>query len=241
VGFAPALGSFSMRLLSCSMPLSLLLLFLSATGLMAQGTRPTGPVPPPIPLPHPEISPPDFPAATITPWWLVVLGILMGLGLLALLVWYAFLPKAVRPPSFQAPLKRAMEALHSLRGRVHEMAPSEVAHDVSLIIRTYLQHSYSMPAPYRTTEEIYNSPGMATREPLKHRFEPVAVFYDQVEFAAHPRTVTDSEGLVDAALEALNEEQRLMMAQPALLTSPALRSSGPPPLPPRIPPPVTNP
>jgi hypothetical protein len=171
----------------------------------------------------------------------VAFGILMGLGLLALLVWYALLPKPVRPPSLQAPLKRAMESLQSLRGRVQEMAPSEVAHDVSLIIRTYLQHSYAVPAPYRTTEEIYNSPAMSTREPLKHRFEPVAVFYDQVEFAPHPRTVADSEGLVDAALEALMEEQRLMMAQPALLTAPIVKSSGPPPLPPRIPPPVANP
>ncbi|HSI62961.1 MAG TPA: hypothetical protein VLE43_07570 [Candidatus Saccharimonadia bacterium] len=214
---------------------------MSATGLMAQGTRPTGPAPPPVPLPHPEISPPDFPAVTITPWWLVVLGILMGLGLLALLVWYALLPKPVKAPSLQAPLKRAMESLQSLRGRVQEMAPSEVAHDVSLIIRTYLQHSYAVPAPYRTTEEIYNSPAMSTREPLKHRFEPVAVFYDQVEFAPHPRTVADSEGLVDSALEVLAEEQRLMMAQPALITSPVFRTNGPPPLPPRIPPPVANP
>ncbi|RBP36566.1 hypothetical protein DES53_1165 [Roseimicrobium gellanilyticum] len=203
--------------------------------VMAQTPAPPGAPTQSVPLPHPDIASPEFPSPTLTPWWLVVGGIAMGLGLLALLVWYAFLPRSVRPPSLRhAPLKGAIDSMEALRRRVPEMAPSEVAHDVSLIIRMYLQQSYAVPAPYRTTEEIYRSAELSTREPLKNRFEPVAVFYDQVEFARHPRTVADSEGLVDAALEALREEQRLM-AQPALIapvfTPPAL----PPPLPPSPP------
>jgi hypothetical protein len=202
---------------------------------MAQTPAPPGAPTQSVPLPHPDIAPPDFVSPTFTPWWLVLGGIVMGLGLLALLVWFAFLPKTYRPPSLRhAPLKSAMESLEALRGRVHEMQPSEVAHDVSLIIRMYLQHSYSVPAPYRTTEEIYRSAALSTREPLKNRFEPVAVFYDQVEFAPRPRTVEDSEGLVEAALEALREEQKLL-AQPAFSVPVMKPSLSPPPLPPPAP------
>jgi hypothetical protein len=202
--------------------------------LMTPATLPAQIPPPPgtptqsVPLPHPEIASPEFPSRMITPWWLVVGGIVIGLLLVAALVWFAFLPKRHHPPSLRhAPLKTAMESLEALRSRVHEMSPSEVAHDVSLITRMYLQQSYAVPAPYRTTEELYHSAALETRVPLKHRFEPVSVFYDQVEFAPRPRTVADSEALVDTALEALREEQKLM-AQPAFV----IPSGGPPSLPP---------
>lgn len=215
--------------------LLLSLLLVQAPMAMAQTPAPPGAPTQSVPLPHPDIAPPDFASPTFTPWWLVVGGIVGGLGLLALLVWFAFLPKTHRPPSLRhAPLKSAMESLEALRGRVQEMQPSEVAHDVSLIIRMYLQQSYAVPAPYRTTEEIYRSAALSTREPLKNRFEPVAVFYDQVEFAPRPRTVEDSEGLVEAALEALREEQKLM-TQPAFSVPVMQPVLPPPPLPPPAP------
>lgn len=209
-----------------------MVLISSAPVTMAQTPPPPGAPTQSVPLPHPEIAPPEFASPMLTPWWLVLAGIAMGMGLLALLVWFAFLPKPHRPPSLRhAPLRSAMESLEALRARVQEMQPSEVAHDVSLIIRTYLEQSYAVPAPYRTTEEIYRSTALSTREPLKNRFEPVAVFYDQVEFAPRPRTVADSEGLVEAALEALREEQKLM-AQPALSFPVTGSAVSPPSLPP---------
>jgi hypothetical protein len=201
---------------------------MTPAALPAQIPPPPGTPTQSVPLPHPDIASPEFPSRMVTPWWLVVGGIGMGLLLVAALVWFAFLPKRLRPPSLRhAPLKTAIESLEALRSRVQEMSPSEVAHDVSLIIRMYLQQSYAVPAPYRTTEELYYSAALETRVPLKNRFEPVSVFYDQVEFAPRPRTVADSETLVETALEALREEQKLM-AQPALIVP----SGGPPPLPP---------
>ncbi|QIF02143.1 hypothetical protein [Roseimicrobium sp. ORNL1] len=206
----------------------LLCWLMTPAALPAQIPPPPGTPTQSVPLPHPDIASPDFPSRMFTPWWLVVSGIVVGLLLVAALVWFALLPKRHRPPSLRnAPLKTAIESLEALRTRVHEMSPSEVAHDVSLIIRMYLQQSYAVPAPYRTTEELYHSAALDTRVPLKNRFEPVSVFYDQVEFAPRPRTVADSEALVETALEALREEQKLM-AQPAFV----IPTSGPPPLPP---------
>ncbi len=183
---------------------------------------------PPTDLPFPKIAGPGFhvePAST--PWWVVAAWVAGGLLLLGLLIFLGRLARRPPQPPPHAPLQHAIEALEILRPRVHELTPQEAAHDVSLIVRTYLQGKYGVPAPFRTTEEIYGSPSFSSREPLRERFEPVAAFHDRLEFAPQPRTVADSEALVDAALRALREEQHLLpqpLALPAAAAAPSSTS-----------------
>lgn len=185
-------------------------------------------------LPHPEIAPAGFeiPAPPAKPW-LLYAGIGLGVAGVALIAWLVLRYRKPATLAPHAPLKQALEAMEALRTRVDTLTPTEVAHDVSLIIRTYLEGRYAVPAPYRTTEEIYASQALATRAPLKERFEPVAVFYDRLEFARQPRTSKDSNALVDTALKALREEQD-RMTQP-------LSVSAPPPAPAQSPSPSSSP
>lgn len=228
-----------MRLSVLGLGLAMAACAMTPAALWAQGAAPG---PQLMPLPHPDIAAPDFPVNQPTPWWMVVGGILLGLLLTAGLLWLLLRERKPRPPAPHLPLKLAIESLESLRSRLDQSTPQEVAHEVSAILRDYLQLRYALPAPYRTTEEIYQSAAMASRQPLRERFEPVAMLYDRLEFAPRPSTAADSARLVDTALEALREEQK-QQAQPAAIPPPIPASTGPATIPamPLTPPPLTSP
>jgi hypothetical protein len=160
-----------------------------------------------MPLPHPEIPPPAVPPAPES-WWLLLAGILAAMLLVMLVVWLLFLRKSQASAEGVSPLKLALTRLGALQQELDHFPSYEIAHRVSVILRDYLQARYAVPAPYRTTQELYGERAIQARDGLRERFGPVAEFYDRLEFAPQPATRADSEMLIADALRALRDEKR---------------------------------
>lgn len=136
---------------------------------------------------------------------------LAGIGLLALFVfflWLLFRKRIVLPPILPPPLTQALARLENLRIQVDQILPSEVAHRVSVILREYQLGRYSLPAPYRTSEELYGHQADTGRPEMKERFAPLSAVYDRIEFAPATATKAESLDLIEAAVRALQEEKR---------------------------------
>jgi hypothetical protein len=178
-----------------------------------------------IPLPHPEIAPPVVPAEPMS-WWLPIAGIVTAVVLASLVVWLLFLRKSDTGSEAVSPLKLALGKLEELQQELDSLTSDELAHRVSVILREYLQARYGVPAPYRTTQELYGNSAIQAREGLRDRFGPVAEFYDRLEFAPQPASRDDSAKLIDEAARALKDEKRYVPG-----ASPPPLRKGPPPLP----------
>ncbi len=178
-----------------------------------------------IPLPHPEIAPPVVPTEPVS-WWLPIAGIVTAVVLGGLVLWLLFLRKSEAQAETVSPLKRALGRLEALQQELDSLTPDELAHRVSVILREYLQARYGVPAPYRTTQELYGNSAIQAREGLRDRFGPVAEFYDRLEFAPQPASRADSAKLIDEATRALQDEKRYVPG-----ASPPPLQKGPPPLP----------
>lgn len=159
------------------------------------------------PLPHPEIAKPVMLEPGISTW-IIVITVLTLLGLVILFLWLLFRKKSDTIPSSPPPLKHALERLERLRSQLEQLHPSEMAHQVSIILRDYQMGRYSLPAPYRTSEELYGVKSPVHREEIKQRFAPISAIYDRLEFDPIPATKADCIGLIEAAIQALHEEKR---------------------------------
>ena len=123
----------------------------------------------------------------------------------------------------------ALGRLDALKLELDRLTLDELAHRVSVILRDYLQARYGVPAPYRTTQELYGDSAIQAREGLRERFGPVADFYDRLEFAPQPATRADGEKLIEDAVRALGDEKRY---NPSSYPPPLqLARTAPPPLP----------
>ncbi|MBB5032171.1 DUF4381 family protein [Prosthecobacter vanneervenii] len=180
---------------------------LSASFFLAQFSGPP-------PLPHPELPAPDG-VSLPPPWWLPWLAVLVLAMLIALVVWLLVRPKQTPAPPLRQPWTSAFRALSDLRTRTQTVPPAEMSHRISQILRRYLQERYSVPAPARTTREIFDA--KAERQPglpltraqglWIERFEPVARLCDDMSFMPAPRTEEESLMLIDQALARLQEEK----------------------------------
>lgn len=168
----------------------------------------------PPPLPHPDLPPPDS-IDLPPPWWLPWLS-LLGLGLLILLVvWLLMRPKQPPPTPLRQPWTSAFRALSDLRTRIQSIPPQDMSHKISAILRRYLHERYAVPAPARTTHEIFD--GLLDRQPgipiprsqglWRERFEPVAHLCDEISFMPALRTEEESTMLIDQALARMQEEK----------------------------------
>lgn len=139
-------------------------------------------------------------------WWLILLLVAGGLGVLCILT--ALLLREAPPKGVLKipPLRIAFEELQKLRSRLDAFTPSEAAHQVSLILRSYQLDRYAVPAPYRTSEELYQEGRLQTRKELQERFTPLSVIHDRIAFAAQPSNRSEVEDLIDASIEALKTE-----------------------------------
>jgi hypothetical protein len=159
-------------------------------------------------LPHPDIPPPIVPVDTAWTWWILGAVLVVALLLFGLVLWLLFMRKPEQVAEPITPLKAALTRLESLQGEVNQLVPPEIAHRVSVIVRDYLQARYAVPAPFRTTEELYGASAIQAREGLRERFGPVAAFYDRIEFAPQPSTRDDCLLLIEEAVRALRDEKR---------------------------------
>ncbi len=160
-----------------------------------------------VPLPHPDIPPPVIPPEP-TAWGILWLEVLAVVALLGLLAWLLFLRRTAPAKESVSAIKLALTQLDELKEKLSAMAPDEVAHRVSVILRAYLQSRYAVPAPFRTTEELYGSEVIEARLGLRERFGPIAELYDRIEFSPQPATREDCARLIDEAAHVLKDEKR---------------------------------
>ncbi|CAN5912632.1 hypothetical protein BH11VER1_BH11VER1_18660 [soil metagenome] len=172
------------------------------------------------PLPHPDIAQPAMLEPGISPWVIALAGVGL-LSLFVLFLWLLFRKKVSLPPIQPPPLKQALERLERLRAQVDQLVPSEVAHQVSVILRNYQLGRYSLPAPYRTSEELYGNKATVERTEIKERFAPLSAIYDRIEFAPIPATKEESLDLIEAATLALQDEKRYQKPLMANIPPPA--------------------
>jgi hypothetical protein len=102
----------------------------------------------------------------------------------------------------------------------------EVGHRVSIILRQYLEDRYHIPAPARTTPELFakaadlpDTPRIASTGVLEVHtvkstaptkvvapFAPLAELWDRMAFAPLPATEKEALNLVEAAIQRLEED-----------------------------------
>jgi hypothetical protein len=163
--------------------------------------------PEPVPLPHPEIPPPVELAPGLS-FGFTLAAILVTLMLVVFVIWLLFKPKPIEVPPPIVPLKIALRALKDLKHRVGELPPPESSHQVSEILRSYFLQRYGVPAPFRTTPELFDGqPSNDMRSAWKQRFGPLATIYDEIAFAPLPATTAQATSLIESAISKLEEER----------------------------------
>jgi hypothetical protein len=170
---------------------------------------PGGPAEGPPPLPFPEIVPPPEVAVSLPLLWLAI-----GVLILLLALWFLikpFLGRAVLSvlPT-RRPLQAALRALRELRGRATVESPMAVGHAVSDILRVYYLDRYGVPAPFRTTEELFPTVHdvyeSSRRRHWREKFEPLALRYDALAYAPPHAGAQAALALVDEAIARLESE-----------------------------------
>ncbi len=161
-------------------------------------------------LPHPDLPAP----AQIVPglsWWGYAGVALVIIALLGLLLSLIFGKKTAPAPEPKRPLVTALRAMKDLRNKADVIAPADVGHRVSEILRTYYLDRYGIPAPFKTTEELFPH---ATRndEPLRRRmwrerFESLAELYDSLAYMPPAFSKNDALTLVENTISKLEEER----------------------------------
>lgn len=170
--------------------------------------------PGPAPLPHPGLPLPDK-VDLPPPWWIPWAACLALVLLTALVVFLLTRPKQTPAAPQRQPWSSAFKALNDLKARAQSIPPQDISHRVSQVLRRYLQERYAVPAPARTTNEIFEgTPDRLPGVPIprsqgiwRERFEPVARLCDDISFMPAPRTHEESVVLIDQALERMQEER----------------------------------
>lgn len=168
----------------------------------------------PAPMPHPELPPPDS-VQLPPPWWIPWAALLVLVLLLSLIIWLLIRPKEMPAAPLRQPWSSAFRALSELRTRIPSIPPQEMSHRISQILRRYLQERYAVPAPARTTHEIFDGkmerqtgmPVPRSQGVWRERFEPVAHLCDEISFMPALRTQEESTLLIDQALARMQEEK----------------------------------
>lgn len=174
-------------------------------GLYAQEAPGAEPQRPP-PLPQPEL--PDLPTVPeATPWLLLVSAGLVIAALAGLVIWLLFfLPKHPTLPSLPNARRKALKSLQELRAKAEKMPPPEVSSHVSQILRTYMLDRFGLPAPRRTTQEIF-APGSKAHGAVSPEFISVVQWCDEVSFMPQPSTVHQALDLIDSAVVRMEVER----------------------------------
>jgi hypothetical protein len=172
--------------------------------LFAQAQQPQGP--PLQPLPHPELPDPSLvlPGPDL---WVYILSGLLVLALTALIVWLLFRPVKVLLPPEPKPWTSAMNHLREILTQVSFKTPSQTAADVSETLRQYFLQRYKIPAPFRTSQELFQRQGIPATSLRLQKYESLADLWDQLAFAPSPSNHEEAANLVKQAIAYLEEER----------------------------------
>jgi len=165
------------------------------------------PAPPPLqPLPHPDLPEVILPPAPL-PVWIFIAGALLLVALLSLVFWLLLRPRAAVLPEPQKPWRVAMGALRELHGRAGSEPPGETSAQVSELLRRYFLDRYKIPAPFRTTHEIFHGDGIPATSQRLYKYASLAELWDQLSFAPVPSSATEAVALVEKAITYLEEDR----------------------------------
>lgn len=174
--------------------------------LLAQAPTP----PPPQPLPHPEL-PEVFLPPVPEPTWIYAVALLALVGLLALVLWLLLRPRQAGLPEPKRPWKKAMRALKELSSKARGLPPGEVSAQVSEILRRYFFDRYQIPAPFRTTHELFD--GASTQPvPRLQKYASLATLWDELSFAPAPASEEETMELLAKAISALEDDHPVQAA-----------------------------
>jgi hypothetical protein len=147
-----------------------------------------------------EIAPPvDY---SLVPPWVIYSGIIAGLALLGLLIWW-IRKRALRPKPVESPRTRALAALHRIAGEMETLTPYQFSIVVSDILRGYVTEQYNLPVTRQTSVEFLamlakSSPFSADEKSLLEDFLNRC---DLIKFARYDATPHDSRLLLEEATQ----------------------------------------
>lgn len=162
--------------------------------------------PPLQPLPHPEL--PDPALVTSGPeWWVYASAAGLVVILMGLVFWLLMRPARAAPPPMKKPYTAAMNRLRDILAKASQQPPARTAADVSETLRIYFHDRYKIPAPFRTTNELFVNGGIPATSPRLQRYAPLAELWDQLAFAPVPADRLKAAALVQKAISHLEEDR----------------------------------
>ncbi|GEP42637.1 hypothetical protein [Brevifollis gellanilyticus] len=162
--------------------------------------------PPLQPLPHPKLPDPSL----VKPgpeWWVYAAGAALVLIMLALVVFLLVRPAKMKPIPLKRPWSVAMNRLREILGQSSSQPPAKTAADVSETLRVYFLDRYKIPAPFRTTHELFETKSAPNTTSRLQKYASLAELWDHLAFAPVPADVDEASSLVQKAIAHLEEDR----------------------------------
>ena len=162
--------------------------------------------PPLQPLPHPQLPDPTL----VKPgpdWWVYGAAAALVVILLSLVIWLLLRPAKARLAPMKKPWGDAMNRLRDTLARSAQQPPAQTAAEVSETLRLYFLQRYKIPAPFRTTQELFVKDGIPATSLKLQKYAPLADLWDQLAFAPVPANHAEASALVQKAISYLEEDR----------------------------------
>ena len=137
---------------------------------------------------------------SLVPPWVIYAGILLGLGVLGLIVWW-IRKRSRRPKPQQSPRDRALQELSRIRAEMETSTPYQFSIHVSDILRRYVTEYYQLPVTRQTSVEFLSMLAKASpfTDDEKSLLEDFLNRCDLIKFARYDATIEDSRLLLEEA------------------------------------------
>lgn len=162
--------------------------------------------PPPQPLPHPKLPDPLLVDPGL-PWWIYITAVVLVLLLGIVVIWLLMRPAKPVPPPLKMPWSVAMNRLRDILAQSGEQPPAQTAAEVSETLRVYFFDRYKIPAPFRTSYELFVKSAIPATSSRLQRYAPLAELWDQLAFAPVPANPAEAGDLVQKAIAYLEEDR----------------------------------
>ncbi len=162
--------------------------------------------PPLQPLPHPKLPDPALVQLGV-PWWVYAAAVALVVILLGLVIWLLMRPAKPKPPPLKKPYSAAMKRLQAILMQSPQQSPDQTAADVSETLRVYFWERYHIPAPMRTTQELFEKGGIPATSLRLQKYASLAELWDQLSFAPLPANPAEATALVQKAIASLEEDR----------------------------------
>lgn len=162
--------------------------------------------PPLQPLPHPKLPDPAL-VQLGPPWWVYAAAAGLVIVLLGLVLWLLMRPAKAKLPPLKKPYSAAMKRLQEILMQSPQQLPGQTAAEVSETLRVYFLERYNIPAPMRTTQELFEKGGIPATSLRLQKYASLAELWDQLAFAPVPVNQAEATALVQKAITSLEEDR----------------------------------